>query len=35
MLALLLIALITAYLNIFKKLSAKISLLAKKYIYIK
>jgi len=32
---LLLIALIIPYLNTFKKLSAKISLLAKKYIYKK
>ena len=35
MLGLLLIALIAAYLNAFKTLSAKISLLAKKNIYIK
>ena len=34
MLVLLLIALVAAYLNTFKKLSAKISLLAKKNIYI-
>jgi len=33
MLALLLIALIIAYLNTFKKLNIKISLLARKYIY--
>jgi len=33
MLALILIALIKTYLNAFKKLNAKLSLLVKKYIY--